>query len=64
VIRVAQGWEYDMMPTARYPGTRRVWSTVSGAAGFEPYDGRRFGLGSAVRSDAHFVGVARRKWTN
>jgi len=41
VIHVAQGWEYDIMPTARYPGMRRVWVNRfgrRGSAAFEPYD--------------------------
>ena len=41
VIHVAQGWEYDIMPTARYPGMRRVWVNRygrRGTAAFQPYD--------------------------
>ena len=41
VIHVAQGWEYDIMPTARYPGMRRVWVNRYGRRGapaFQPYD--------------------------
>lgn len=41
VIHVAQGWEYDIMPTARYPSMRRVWVNRFGRRGsalFEPYD--------------------------
>jgi 2-haloacid dehalogenase len=41
VIHAAQGWEYDMMPAARYQGMRRVWVNRFGrrpSAGFEGYD--------------------------
>jgi 2-haloacid dehalogenase len=41
VIHVAQGWEYDIMPTARYRGMRRVWVNRFGRAGsalYQPYE--------------------------
>jgi 2-haloacid dehalogenase len=41
VAHAAQGWEYDIMPTARYAGMRRVWVNRfgrRGSAAFAPYD--------------------------
>lgn len=41
IIHTAQGWEYDIMPTKRYPGMRRIWVNRYGFAGspaFQPYE--------------------------
>lgn len=41
VIHVAQGWEYDMLPTHHLNIARRVWinrSGLPGSAAFQPYD--------------------------
>jgi 2-haloacid dehalogenase len=41
VIHVAQGWEYDIMPTHRYHGMRRIWVNRYGEPGssaFMPYE--------------------------
>jgi 2-haloacid dehalogenase len=41
VIHTAQGWEYDIMPTKRWPGMRRIWVNRYGFPGspaFAPYD--------------------------
>lgn len=41
IIHTAQGWEYDIMPTKRYPGMRRIWVNrygFPGSAAFQPYE--------------------------
>jgi 2-haloacid dehalogenase len=41
VIHTAEGWEYDIMPTLRYIGMRRIWVNryqERGSAAFQPYD--------------------------
>lgn len=41
IVHVAQGWEYDIMPTASLGVARRVWINRSGLPGsdeFRPYD--------------------------
>ena len=41
IIHAAQGWEYDIMPTKRYPGMRRVWVNrygFPGSSAFQPYE--------------------------
>jgi 2-haloacid dehalogenase len=41
VVHVAQGWEYDIVPTHRYTGMRRVWINRYGRRGsdaYRPYD--------------------------
>jgi 2-haloacid dehalogenase len=41
IIHTAQGWEYDIMPTKRYPGMRRIWVNRYGFPGspaFQPYE--------------------------
>jgi 2-haloacid dehalogenase len=41
IVHAAQGWEYDIMPTKRYPGMRRVWVNRYGFPGspaFQPYE--------------------------
>jgi 2-haloacid dehalogenase len=37
VIHVAQGWEYDIVPTHRYGGMRRIWVNRYGRRGSESY---------------------------
>lgn len=37
----AQRWDYDIIPTRRYPGMHRVWGNRygrQGAAAYQPYD--------------------------
>jgi len=41
IIHTAQGWEYDIMPTKRYEGMRRIWVNrynFPGSAAFQPYE--------------------------
>ncbi|MGW6403627.1 HAD-IA family hydrolase [Streptomyces sp. NPDC055134] len=41
VIHVAQGWEYDIIPTSDLPIKRRVWinrQSNRGSAAYQPYD--------------------------
>jgi 2-haloacid dehalogenase len=41
VIHVAQGWEYDIVPTHRYEGMRRIWVNRyrrRGSAAYMPYE--------------------------
>jgi len=41
IVHAGQGWEYDILPTRRYPGMRRVWVNryqLSRSAHFAPYD--------------------------
>lgn len=41
IIHAAQGWEYDIMPTKRYPGMRRIWVNrygFPGSAAYQPYE--------------------------
>lgn len=41
IVHAAQGWDYDIMPTKRYPGMQRVWVNrygQQGSATFQPYD--------------------------
>jgi 2-haloacid dehalogenase len=41
VVHVAQGWEYDIMPTRRYRGMRRIWVNRykrRGSDAFQPYE--------------------------
>ena len=37
VIHVAQGWEYDIVPTHRYSGMRRIWVNRYGRRGSDAY---------------------------
>jgi 2-haloacid dehalogenase len=37
VVHVAQGWEYDIIPTARYKGMRRIWVNRYGRHGSQLY---------------------------
>ncbi|MGC7098226.1 haloacid dehalogenase type II [Amycolatopsis lurida] len=41
IVHVAQGWDYDIIPTKRYPGMQRVWVNryrQPGSAAYQPYD--------------------------
>jgi 2-haloacid dehalogenase len=41
IVHTAQGWDYDILPTRRYPEMRRVWVNRYGQKGseaFQPYD--------------------------
>ncbi|MFI0816550.1 HAD-IA family hydrolase [Streptomyces sp. NPDC021098] len=41
IIHTAQGWEYDIMPTKRYEGMRRIWVNrygFPGSAAYQPYE--------------------------
>ena len=41
IVHTAQGWDYDIIPTKRYPGMRRVWVNRygrKGSAAYQPYD--------------------------
>jgi 2-haloacid dehalogenase len=41
VIHVAQGWEYDIIPTHRYKGMRRIWVNRyrrRGSDAYQPYE--------------------------
>jgi 2-haloacid dehalogenase len=41
VVHAAQGWDYDIMPTKRYPEMHRVWINRYGRKGseaYQPYD--------------------------
>ena len=41
IIHTAQGWEYDIMPTKRYEGMRRIWVNrygFPGSSAFQPYE--------------------------
>lgn len=41
IVHAAQGWEYDIMPTKRYPGMRRVWVNrygFTGSPAYQPYE--------------------------
>jgi 2-haloacid dehalogenase len=41
IVHAAQGWDYDIMPTKRYPEMHRVWVNRYGRKGseaYQPYD--------------------------
>ncbi|MQA11600.1 MAG: HAD-IA family hydrolase [Pseudonocardiaceae bacterium] len=41
IVHAAQGWDYDIIPTKRYPGMHRVWVNRYGQKGsesYQPYD--------------------------